>query len=79
MINEYIIMFNKGDDNYELYISAHNEEEAITLAKMQSKYSGMGKGKFNLLNIRLKGEENKFLKSIEKLCFPVDLDRLQKR
>lgn len=75
MINEYIVKFNKGTNNYELHISAHDKEEAIKLAEMQAKYSNMSGGKFKFLSIRMEGEEDTYLKDLDKYCFTVALDK----
>lgn len=75
MLNEYIVKFNKGSNGYELHISAHNEEEAIKLAEMQSKYSNMGGGKFKFINVRMEGEEDTHLKDIYKYCSSAIIDK----
>jgi hypothetical protein len=78
MINEYIVRFSKGGNSHELHISAHDEEEAIKLAEMQAKYSKIGSGKFIFQSIRLEGEEDAFLKDLDKYSFTVDLDKLKR-
>lgn len=75
MIKEYIVRFSKGGSSYELHVSAHDEKEAISLAESQAKYSGMGKGKFKFQSVRLEGEEDPFLKDIDKYVFTVAIDK----
>jgi hypothetical protein len=71
MINEYVVRFNKGGNIYEWHVSAHDREEAIKLAEMQSKFSKLSGGKFEFLSIRGEGEEDTYLKEIDKYSFTI--------
>lgn len=71
MIKEYIVRFRKGKEYYEWHTSAHDEEEAIKLTEFQSKFSHLAGGKFEFISIREEGEEDIFLKDLDKYSFPV--------
>lgn len=71
MINEYVVRFRKGREIFELHISANDREQAIQLAEIQSKYSKMGRGKFEFVSIRGENEEDTYLKDIFKHSFTI--------
>lgn len=62
----YIVRFFKGSSAHELHVLAHDKEQAAKLAEMQCKYSNMGTGKFEIIDIRKEGEPDLLMAALDK-------------
>jgi hypothetical protein len=66
---DYIVRFFKGNDMRKMVVVAHDEDEAVELAKMQSKYSKMGGGKFELISVFKDGQPDPYEIALDKVRF----------
>lgn len=62
----YIVKYFLGSICAELYIDAHNEEQAGKIAEMQAQYRHKARGKFQVLSVRKEGEPDPMIKELDK-------------
>jgi hypothetical protein len=65
-MNKYIVKYFLGSRMAELYIEAHTEEQAGSIAEIQAHHRHSSRAKFEVISIRLEGEPDPFLKELDK-------------
>ena len=74
-MNEYIVKYWFGKTLEEIYVQAHNEEQAKTIARIQVQSTHHNRIKFEIISICKKGEKDIFMENIDKYISSEILDK----
>ena len=70
-MNEYIVEYWFGKNLEKVHVEAHDEEQAKTIARIQTQSTSNSRAKFEVVSVYLESEGDPFLKDLGKHCFEI--------